>query len=52
MNKEDIKTIDDLENFLGEEKVAELFMQHYIKNMGLKLKIEKELEDLDLFNIG
>lgn len=51
MNKEDIKTIDDLEDFLGEEKAAELFMQHYIKNMGLKLKTGKELEGLDLFNI-
>jgi hypothetical protein len=52
MNKEEIKTIDDLENLLGEDKVSELFMQHYIKNMGLKLKIGKELEGLDLFNIG
>ena len=52
MNKEDIKTIDDLEDFLGEEKVAELFIQHYIKNIGLKLKLNRELKELDLFNIG
>ena len=54
MNKElleKIQTINDLEELLGEAKVAELFMQHYIKLVGDKLQISEDLKDVDLFNI-
>lgn len=45
-NVEDIKTINDLEEILGETKVSELFMQHYIKMVGDKLIISEELKDI------
>lgn len=54
MNKElleKIQTINDLEELLGESKVAELFMQHYIKLVGDKLHISEDLKGIDLFNI-
>ena len=54
MNKdllEQIQIINDLEELLGEAKVAELFMQHYIKLIGDKLHISEELKDVDLFNL-
>lgn len=54
MNKElleQIQTINDLEELLGEAKVAELFMQHYIKLIGDKLHISEDLKDVDLFNL-
>lgn len=47
-----IQTINDLEELLGETKVAELFMQHYIKMVGDKLHISEELENVDLFNVN
>ena len=46
-----VKTINDLEELLGEAKVAELFLQHYIKMVGDKLNIPEELKNVDLFNI-
>lgn len=54
MNKElveQIQTINDLEKLLGEAKVAELFVQHYIKLVGDKLHIPEDLKDVDLFNL-
>lgn len=45
---EQIQTINDLGGLLGEIKVAELFMQHYIKMVGDKLQILEDLKDLDL----
>ena len=51
-SSEEIKTINDLEELLGKEKVAELFMQHYIKLSGSKLGMAEDLKGQDLFNIG
>ena len=48
---EQIQTINDLEELLGEAKLAELFMQHYIKLVGDKLHISEDLKDVDLFNL-
>lgn len=48
---EKIQTINDLEELLGETKVAELFMQYYIKLVGDKLQISEDLKGADLFNI-
>lgn len=48
---EKIQTINDLEKLLGEAKVAELFIQHYIKMIGNKLQISEDLKGVDLFNI-
>lgn len=44
---EQIQTINDLEDLLGEAKVAELFMQHYIKMVRDKFQISEDLKDLD-----
>lgn len=49
--RDKIQTISDLENLLGEPKVAELFMQYYIKLVGNKLQISEDLKGLDLFNL-
>ena len=43
--------INDLEELLGEAKVAELFIQHYIKLVGDKLHISEDLKGIDLFNL-
>ena len=54
MNKElleQIQTINVLEELLGEAKVAELFMRHYIKLVGDKLHVSEDLKDVDLFNL-
>lgn len=40
-----------LEELLGETKVAEVFMQRYIKLIGDKLQISEDLKGVDLFNI-
>ncbi len=42
MKKENIKTITDLENWLGIEKVRELFVQHYLIEVGRNLKRNEE----------
>ena len=39
------------EELLGEAKIAELFMQHYIKLVGDKLHISEDLKNGDLFSI-
>lgn len=36
LSSEEIKTLQDLENFLGTEKLTKFFIEHYLK---LKLKI-------------
>lgn len=46
-----VQTINDLEDLLGEAKVAELFMQHYIKMIGDRLHISEDLKNVDLFNV-
>lgn len=46
-----VQTINDLEELLGEAKAAELFVQHYIKMAGDKLHISEELKNVDLFNV-
>lgn len=44
---EKIQIINDLEELLGETKVAELFMQYYIKLVGDKLQISEDLKGAD-----
>lgn len=40
-----------IRELLGEAKVDEFFIQHYIKLVGDKLHISEDLKDVDLFNI-
>ena len=45
---EDIKNIEDLEKFLGREKLSKLFIQHYLKVLGSELKSVKTDDDFDV----
>ena len=42
---EEIRTIEDLEKFLGREKLSKLFIQHYLKVLGSELKSVKTDDD-------
>lgn len=50
MEAEQIKTINDLIDLLGEEKVNELFLQNYIRLTQGKLHLTDELKDLDILD--
>ena len=45
-SKEEIQTLEDLELFLGEPKLTELFIQHYLKNVSGNLVIPDELNGI------
>jgi hypothetical protein len=45
-SREEIQTLEDLEDFLGEPKLTELFIQHYLKNVGINLEVSDELKDI------
>ena len=49
LSNEDIKTLEDLEKFLGKEKLVKFFIEHYIKSQAKELK-ELKLSDDD-FNV-
>lgn len=45
-SKDEIQTLEDLELFLGEPKLTELFIQHYLKNVSGNLVVPDELKDI------
>lgn len=45
---EEIRTIEDLEKFLGREKLSKLFIQHYLKVVGSEFKNIKFDDDFDV----
>lgn len=48
MKREDIKTVEDLERFLGKEKMSKLFLEHYLMLVGQTLINAKEIDLVDL----
>ena len=51
LSSEEIKTLQDLENFLGTEKLTKFFIEHYLKAQAKNLK-DIKLDDEDNFNIS
>lgn len=47
MKAKEIKDINDLIEFLGEEKVNQLFMEHYVMLIGDKLIENKDFDPLN-----
>ena len=51
LSSEEIKTLQDLENFLGTEKLTKFFIEHYLKSQAKNLQNIK-LDSKDNFNIS
>lgn len=51
LSSEEIKTLQDLENFLGTEKLTKFFIEHYLKAQAKNLQNIK-LDSKDNFNIS
>lgn len=45
-SRDEIQTLEDLELFLGEPKLTELFIQHYLKNVSSNLVVSDELKNI------
>ena len=45
-SRDESQTLKDLELFLGEPKLTELFIQHYLKNVSHNLELPNELRDI------